>query len=68
MQNSQAKSAALPDPRTGGHVRARPGALIDCCSDAAADRSGSARQVAAWATKRKGSPIAPPSVCLLGGG
>jgi hypothetical protein len=33
--------AALPDPRTGGHVSGTPGAVVDCCSEAAADRSGS---------------------------
>jgi hypothetical protein len=58
MQKSRAKSAALPDPRTRGHVGGRPGALVDCCSEAVADRSGSGGLVAAWATNQKRVDVA----------
>jgi hypothetical protein len=39
--------------RTGGHISGRPGGLVDCCSEAVADRSGSDGQVAALATERQ---------------
>ena len=47
---------------------APPEALVDCCSEAVADRSGSDGQVAGSATKGKRWPIAGPSVCLLANG
>jgi hypothetical protein len=46
----------LPLSRTGGHVSRLPGALVDCCSEAVADRSGSDGQVAAWATNQQSRP------------
>jgi hypothetical protein len=57
MEGAMAKTSAAPDQRrlllsrTGGHVSGRPGAIVDCCSEAVADRSGSDGPVAAWATK-----------------
>jgi hypothetical protein len=43
---------SLPVPRTGSHVSRRPGALVDCCSEAVANRSSSGDLVPAWATRR----------------
>ena len=39
-------------PRTGSHVSRGPGALVDCCSEAVANRSSSGDLVPAWATRR----------------
>ena len=47
--NDAATLVPLLVPRTGSHVGGRGGAVINCCSEAVVDRSGSDGQVAAWA-------------------
>ena len=53
LTRAPAGTAPLLLSRTGGHVSRLPGALVDCCSEAVADRSGSDGQVAAWATEQQ---------------
>jgi hypothetical protein len=52
-ERSMMSSLLDPRVRTGGHLSGRREALVDCCSEAMADRSGSGGQVAAWATTQK---------------
>jgi hypothetical protein len=60
----------LPQSRTGGHVGGRHGALVGCCSEAAADRSGSGglvaatvgNQIAGTRSRNDGSARMPESI------
>jgi hypothetical protein len=44
---ARASRRSLLQSRSGRHVRGRPGALVDCCSEAVVDRSGSGGLVTA---------------------
>ena len=46
-------SSVLDFRNRAATLAAGAGALVDCCSEVVADRSGSDGQVAAWATREK---------------